>query len=162
MEESIKTGMAFGLTSGIITTLGLIVGLHSGTHSGAVVIGGVITISVADALSDALGIHVSEEAENVHTEMEVWMSTLTTFLSKFFCSLSFLVPLLFLQLQTAIWVSVFWGLGLLALLSFWIARSQRKRSFPIISEHLLVAIVVIAITHALGDFVSGWTGVMLP
>jgi len=157
MEESVKTGMVFGLTSGIITTLGLIVGLHSGTHSSVVVIGGVITISIADALSDALGIHVSEEAENVHTEKEVWISTLTTFLSKFICSLSFLVPLLLLNLQTAIWVSVAWGLGLLALLSWLIAKSQQKRSFPIISEHLLVAIIVIAITHSLGDWVSTWT-----
>jgi len=55
--------MSFGLTSGIITTLGLIVGLHSGTHSKLAVIGGILTIAMADALSDALGIHVSEESE---------------------------------------------------------------------------------------------------
>ena len=55
--------MSFGLTSGIITTLGLIVGLHSGTHSKLAVIGGILTIAMADAFSDALGIHVSEESE---------------------------------------------------------------------------------------------------
>ena len=32
MKESLKTGISFGLTSGVITTLGLMVGLHSGTH----------------------------------------------------------------------------------------------------------------------------------
>ena len=32
MRESVKTGISFGLTSGVITTLGLMVGLHSGTH----------------------------------------------------------------------------------------------------------------------------------
>ena len=38
MRLSIRKGFSFGLTSGIITTLGLIVGLHSGTHSKMIVI----------------------------------------------------------------------------------------------------------------------------
>ena len=54
MEHSFRVGMSFGLTSGIITTLGLIVGLHSGTHSKLAVIGGILTIAMADAFSDAL------------------------------------------------------------------------------------------------------------
>ncbi|RKZ33287.1 hypothetical protein DRQ27_00575 [bacterium] len=33
MRHSLKTGLSFGLTSGIITTIGLMVGLNSGTHS---------------------------------------------------------------------------------------------------------------------------------
>ncbi len=56
MKESLNTGISFGLTSGVITTLGLIVGLHSGTHSKLAIIGGIITIAIADAFSDALGI----------------------------------------------------------------------------------------------------------
>ncbi|MDI6733408.1 MAG: hypothetical protein QME51_05200, partial [Planctomycetota bacterium] len=60
MNHSIKTGFSFGSTSGVITTLGLMVGLHSGTHSKFAVLGGIVTIAVADAFSDALGIHISE------------------------------------------------------------------------------------------------------
>ncbi len=59
LKHSLKIGFSFGLASGIITTLGLIVGLHSGTHSKKVVIGGILTIAIADAFSDALGIHLS-------------------------------------------------------------------------------------------------------
>ena len=33
MKHSVRTGLSFGLTSGVITTLGLMVGLHAGTHS---------------------------------------------------------------------------------------------------------------------------------
>ena len=51
MKESLRTGIAFGLTSAVITTLGLMVGLHSGTHSKIVVIGGILTI-----LSGLLGL----------------------------------------------------------------------------------------------------------
>ena len=67
MKHSVKTGFTFGLTSGIITTLGLMVGLHSGTHSPRAVIGGILTIAIADAFSDALGIHLSEESRNIHS-----------------------------------------------------------------------------------------------
>ena len=49
MKASFKTGLSFGLTSGVITTLGLMVGLHSGTHSRTVVIDGILTIAIADA-----------------------------------------------------------------------------------------------------------------
>lgn len=79
MKHSLRTGITFGMTSGVITTLGLMVGLHSGTHSQIVVLGGILTIAVADACSDALGIHVSEEAENVHTAKQIWGSTIATF-----------------------------------------------------------------------------------
>ncbi|MCK5112976.1 MAG: hypothetical protein KAQ84_05480, partial [Thermoplasmatales archaeon] len=75
-----KTGFSFGLTSGIITTLGLIVGLHSGTHSRIVIIGGIITIAIADAFSDSVGIHISEESEGKHNSREIWESTISTLL----------------------------------------------------------------------------------
>ncbi|MBW1983250.1 MAG: hypothetical protein JRI53_00900, partial [Deltaproteobacteria bacterium] len=51
IKRSLRKGISFGLTSGTITTLGLMVGLHSGTHSRMVVIGGILTIAVADAFS---------------------------------------------------------------------------------------------------------------
>ena len=72
MKDSLRTGISFGLTSAVITTLGLMVGLHSGTHSRIVVLAGILTIGVADAFSDALGIHISEEAENIHSAKEIW------------------------------------------------------------------------------------------
>ena len=67
MKDSLRTGISFGLTSAVITTLGLMVGLHSGTHSKLVVLAGILTIAIADAFSDALGIHVSKEAENIQS-----------------------------------------------------------------------------------------------
>ena len=83
MEHSLKTGLSFGSSSGIITTLGLMVGLYSGTGSRMVVIGGILIIAVADAFSDAAGIHMAEEAENKHTHKQIWLATFFTFLFKF-------------------------------------------------------------------------------
>ncbi|MCW1309363.1 MAG: hypothetical protein QXP04_01585, partial [Candidatus Nanoarchaeia archaeon] len=76
IDSSTKKGFSFGLVSGIITTLGLIVGLHSGTHSKLAVLGGIMTIAVADAFSDALGVHISEESEIKHSTREIWTSTI--------------------------------------------------------------------------------------
>ena len=156
MEHSIKTGIAFGLTSGVITTLGLMVGLNSGTHSSIAVIGGVTTIAVADAFSDALGIHISEESENVHTAKEIWTSTLSTFFSKFLCASTFLIPFFFLSLNKAIMINIGWGYLVMCMLSFWIARTQNRKFIPIVAEHLVVMTLVILATHTLGDWVSTW------
>jgi len=97
MKHSLRVGFSFGLTSGIITTLGLMVGLNSSTNSRLVVVGGVLTIAIADAFSDAMGIHVSQESENRHTVKEVWESTFFTFLCKFVFSAIFIVPVLLLE-----------------------------------------------------------------
>lgn len=37
------------------------IGLMAGTHSKLAVLGGILTIAIADAMSDALGIHISQE-----------------------------------------------------------------------------------------------------
>jgi len=154
MNHSIKVGFSFGLTSGIITTLGLMVGLNSGTHSRLAVIGGILTIAIADAFSDALGIHISEESEGKHSTKEVWQSTLSTFFSKFFFALTFLVPVLLFQLTTAVIVSIVWGLLALATLSYNIAKEQRSRPWKVISEHLGIAVVVIIATHLIGTGIA--------
>jgi len=154
MKDSLRTGITFGLTSAVITTLGLMVGLHSGTGSKLVVLGGVITIAIADAFSDALGIHVAEEAENVHTTKQIWVATIATCLAKFIFALTFVVPILLLSLSTAIVVSLVWGLSILTILSYFMARSQGEQPWKIIGEHVLIASVVIAITHWVGDWVS--------
>lgn len=145
--------MSFGLTSGVITTLGLMVGLHSGTHSKAVVIGGILTIAVADALSDALGIHVAEESKNSGSTLEIWESTIAAFTAKFVIAMTFAVPVFLLPLQVAVVVSVAWGLSLLAALSFVLARSQQIAPWKVIGEHLLIGVCVVAITHYLGGWV---------
>ena len=49
-----RTGVYFGATSGVITTVGLIAGLYAGTESVVAVLGGILVIAVADAMSDAL------------------------------------------------------------------------------------------------------------
>ena len=155
MQHSIKVGLSFGITSGIITTLGLMVGLNAGTSSKLAVIGGILTIAIADAFSDALGIHVSEESENKHTTKEIWTSTLSAFLAKFIFALTFIVPVLLLELGTAILVSIVWGLLLVSIFSYYIASQQKKaKPWHAILEHVSIVVVVIVATNYVGQWIA--------
>lgn len=156
MKTSWRTGISFGLTSGVITTLGLMVGLHSGTHSRAIVLGGILTIAIADSMSDALGIHVSEESKNSGPTSHIWEATLATFAVKFLVSATFMIPVLFGPLDQAIVISVAWGLFLLTVLSYFVARAQAITPWKVIGEHLLIALCVVGMTHAVGDWVKSF------
>jgi len=153
-NDGTRTGLYFGFTSGVITTLGLIVGLHSGTQSLTAVVGGIIVIAIADGAADATGIHLSKEADPGATARTVWMATLATFLSKFAVSMSFLPPVLLLPMDTAIITAIVWGLLIIIALSFFIARNQDAHPLPVIIEHSLITLVVITVAHFVGVWVD--------
>jgi VIT1/CCC1 family predicted Fe2+/Mn2+ transporter len=155
IKESFMVGFNFGLTSGAITTMGVMVGLYAGTNSVKIVIGGILTIAIADAFSDALGMHVHEESENVHTPREVWESTLATFLSKFLFSLTFLIPLFIFPMKLAVIISLLWGLNMVAFLSHLMAKEQGILPRKVILEHVAISIIVIIVTQVVGHWVSG-------
>ncbi len=149
-----KTGLSFGLTSGVITTLGLMVGLYSSTNSKIAVIGGILAIAVADAFSDAAGIHVSEESEGRHSAKEIWQATLATFVSKFLVASTFIVPVLFFALSRALAFSVIWGLVLISLFSFLISKEKGARSYRAVLEHIVITVLVVVFTYYFGILVN--------
>lgn len=151
IKQSTKLGIGFGLTSGTITTLGLMVGLTAASESKLVVIGGILTIAIADSFSDALGIHISQESLNQYSTKEIWRSTITTFLSKLVFALTFIIPVLIFPLNTAVIVSIVYGLTLLGLFSYYIAIKQNEKPIEVISEHVIIGIIVIIITNFVGE-----------
>lgn len=154
LSHSWSVGISFGVTSGVITTIGLLVGLSAGTNSKTAVVAGILTIAVADSLSDALGIHISEENEGVHSGREVWTATAATFAAKFVMAMTFLIPVFLLPLATAVVVAITWGAAALAMLSFNAGRRRGVDPKSIVVEHLGVAAVVVAAAYLLGVAVS--------
>ena len=153
-NDGARTGLFFGATSGVITTIGLITGLNSGTGSVAAVLGGIFVIAVADAMSDALGIHLAEEANPNTTTGHVWAATISTFLNKFIFALSFAVPLLLLPLDTAVAASLLWGMLVIVVLSYFLARTQNSKPLHVIGEHLGIAVLVVVLSHFIGVWVN--------
>jgi VIT1/CCC1 family predicted Fe2+/Mn2+ transporter len=109
-----------------------------------------VAIAVADAFSDAVGIHISEESEDRHGVREIWEATLSTFVSKFVIAFTFVVPVLLLSLYLAVVVSVAWGLALIIIFSYIMARQQGASAFKVVLEHVSIVVVVILITHYVG------------
>jgi len=154
MKRSFKRGVSFGLTSGIITTLGVLVGLNAGTHSKMVVLGGILMIALADAFSDSLGMHIAIESEAKYSQKEIWQSTFSTLYSKFFFALTFAIPVLIFDLALAVIISIIWGYSLLAILSYKIAKREKSKPSKVVAEHLLIATLVIIATHYIGIWIS--------
>ncbi len=153
-NKGARTGIFFGATSGVITTIGLIVGLHAGTQSLIAVLGGILVVAIADALSDAMGIHLAQEADPDSTDDHIWAATIWTFLTKLVVALTFALPLLWLPLQTAVIVCVSWGLLVITLLSAYLARIQQIGALTVITEHLGIAIVVVTVSYFIGIWVK--------
>jgi len=154
MRDSIKTGISFGLTSGIITTLGLMIGLNAGTGLKLAVIGGILTIAIADAFSDSLGIHISEETSKRNGHKAIWEATFTTFFTKLIVTSSFIIPFLFLELSEGVIAGIIWGLILLIIFNYILAKNRGENPWLVIGEHVLIAIVVIVISFYVGKGIS--------
>lgn len=154
MEKGVRIGIFFGTTSGVITTSGLLVGLHAGTESLAAVLGGILIIAVADSMSDALGIHLAEESDSHSDTKQVWLATLVTFVSKFIVSLSFAVPLLIFPLDLGVMIAVLWGMLILIVLSWQLARAQGTAVLPVVGEHLAIAVGVVVLSYFVGTWVN--------
>ena len=153
-SDGARTGLFFGATSGVITTIGLITGLNAGTHSMAAVMGGIFVIAIADSMSDALGIHLAEEADPNATTHHIWSATISTFLNKFIFAISFAVPLLLLPLDQAVVASLLWGMLVIIVLSYFLARAQKASPILIVGEHLGIAILVVVLSHLIGAWVG--------
>ncbi len=152
MKKQIKRGLGFGITSGIITTIGLMVGLYSGTHARDVVLGGIVAIAIADALSDSLGMHVSEETSNKKsTEKQIWAVTFSTLFFKFITAGIFILAILLIQpLQTAIILNIVLGFVGLISFTYYISKERGASVGKAITEHVLVAVLVIVVTYFVG------------
>lgn len=153
-KHPFKVGFSFGLTSGVITTLGIIVGLNSGTHSKAAVIGGILTLAIADSFSDALGIHFSEESEVKHNPKEIWQATFSTFLAKFFFTSIFVVPFIFFDLATAVITSLILGFSILTAMCYKMAKDEDKKFLELAGSHLSLVFVVIFLVNYLGNLIN--------
>lgn len=153
-QNEIKAGIGFGLASGVIATLGMIIGLNSAIKEKLPIIGAIIMIAVADALSDALGMYISEEYQSKHTKKEILESTFTTLLSKFSFAIIFVFPFIFLNLSSAVAASLALGFVILTIFSAVIARQEKQGIGKVVFHHLFIATFVISVSQILGVFIS--------
>jgi vacuolar iron transporter family protein len=143
---------SFGGTSAIITNLALIIGLNSAVNPKLSIIGGLLVIALADNISDTLGIHIYQESEG-RSQIAVWVSTLTNFVTRLLISLGFVSIVVIFPLNIAAYISVIYGLFVLSVISYIIAVNKKINPVTSVFEHVLIAIIVILISKYLGEFI---------
>lgn len=145
------TRFAFGATAAIMTSMALIVGLGSANAGKAGIVGGLLIIAIADNLSDTLGIHIYEECR-VETTNAV-RTSVSNYVTRLLVAISFVVLVLVLPLGPARWASVAWGVVLLSVLTYRIAKSRSVRPVPEIAKHLALAATVVVLSGVIGEVI---------
>jgi len=159
MKDAIKKGLGFGVSSAIITTLGVIVGIHSGTDLKHAVIAAILVIAFADSMADSLGIYFSEKSRCDSTQKECLTSMIAAFLGKFSFALTFLIPIIiFSNLHTAIIIDLVYGMVLLTIVTYRMAKEKKENIFRMIAFHIILAIFVITVSHFIGIWINAKFG----
>ena len=64
------------------------------------------------------------------------------------------IPILLFPLENATFVAIAWGMLLLILLNFYIAKTKKENPVKLIAEHILLATFVIIVSYVVGDLVA--------
>jgi VIT1/CCC1 family predicted Fe2+/Mn2+ transporter len=153
------TRFSFGASSAIITCLAFIIGLSKSANPRFAIIGSLLVIAIADNISDSLGIHIYQESDLKKSEV-VRSSTFFNFITRFFVIFIFILFVLFLPLLYASILSIIWGISLLIVLSYYIAREQKVNPYKAIIEHVGIAVVVIIISNYLSAWILNFFSTM--
>ena len=143
---------SIGATAAIITSMGLIAGLTQGAAAKTGIITGLLIIAIADNVSDTLALHMYKESEGA-SKRDINLFTYGNFIVRLLLASTFVLIVLFFSSFTAFIISSVWGLVLLAVLSYLIAKSKNTNHWREIIWHLLVAVLVIAGSKLLGNLI---------
>jgi vacuolar iron transporter family protein len=146
------TTLSYGGTAAIVTGMGLVVAFDGSAASKAALTGSLLVVAVADNLADSLAIHVYQESEKLDTK-QAFRSTVTNYLARLLVAGSFVGLTVLLPMWALVPVAISWGLALLCTLTFFVARSRGASPVVEIAKHLGVAVAVILLSHAIGEWI---------
>ena len=147
--------VSFGTTAAIVTSLGVIVGLNAAAAQISAIVGSLLVIALADNLTDSLSVHVYQESERL-SQREAFRTTVANFATRLLVSLSFIAIVVVLPTRAAILVCLGWGLLLLSVLSYALARDRQINPAFEMCKHCAVAIAVIVLSGAIGTWIPLW------
>jgi VIT1/CCC1 family predicted Fe2+/Mn2+ transporter len=147
---------SYGGTAAIVTSVGLIVGFGAASVSRSAIVSSLLIVAVADNISDSLSIHIYQESENLEAGAAI-RATLMNFAARFLAALSFVGIVIAFSRHTAQVIATAWGAVLLGAITYVLSRVRHVRPWPEIAKHLVVAIVVVAVSRILG----AWTAALV-
>lgn len=150
--QSLKNKFFLGGTSAIITNLALLVGLINSVNAELNIVASILIIAVADNISDTLGIHIYQEAGEL-TGKDLWLTSLTNFATRFFVSAVFILFVILLPLKVAAVCSLIFGLSLIAVISYKVAKHKKTNPLRAVLSHIIIALLVLLASNFLGGLI---------
>lgn len=146
------TRFSFGGTAAVVTSMALIMGLQAAAATRPAIVSGLLIVAVADNLSDSLSIHMYQESESLEPKA-AFRSTVTNFATRLLATLAFILLVVSVPRPLMVPASIAWGLGLLVILSFFIARQRGQGPISEAFKHVLAAAVIIGISRTIGAWI---------
>jgi VIT1/CCC1 family predicted Fe2+/Mn2+ transporter len=147
------TNFSFGATSAIVTSLAFIVSLSRSINPNLTIIGLLLLFAIADNISDSLGLHIYQESELKKSKV-VNISTFYNFLTRFLIVLVFILLVALLPIDYAVVVSIIYGISLLVILSYFIAKEEKVNPYKAILWHVAIAILIIIVSNFIGVWIK--------
>lgn len=144
---------SYGASSAVITSLAIIIGLSSTINAKVTILTALFIIAIADNISDSFGIHIYQESLSTSTK-DVKRTTTINFITRFIVSAVFIIFILLLPITIAVILSSAFGLAVIVIISYLIARIQKENGYKMIFTHLLLAIAVMAASFFLRELVA--------
>ena len=143
-----------GSSAAIITNASLVVGLGSARAGKGPILSGLLTIALADNISDSLAIRLYKESEGYGEKLSR-LTTVLNFLSRLLISFSFIAIVLMFPTSQAMIIDIIWALLLLILISYLITQHNHENSVLEVIKHVFIAVTAIALSRCVGSLIAG-------
>jgi hypothetical protein len=147
------TRISFGGTAGIVTSMALIVGLDAAHAGRAAMMSALLIAAVADNLTDSLSVHMYQESERLE-EREAFIGTLSNFVTRLVVCLTFVLIVVLFRTHVAAIGGIVWGMLLLTVLTYILARHRKVGAMSELGKHLAVALVVVFVSKGIGHWIT--------
>jgi hypothetical protein len=131
--------------------MALITGLNAAGTAKSILISALLITALADNLTDSLSIHIYQESERLD-EREAFIGTLSNFTTRLLGSLSFILLVVVFPPKVVVLGSIVWGMLLLGVLSYLLARDRNVGIISEVIKHLVVAAAVLIMSKAIAYF----------
>ena len=142
------SSFSFGATSAVMTSLAIVVGFSAVPDAKITIVTTLLILAIADNISDSFGIHVHQESQHSSAE-EVRKVTINNFTVRLIISFVFILFIMTLPIDFAVFLSVIFGIVIITVLSYFISKDQNANPYPGIAQHLALAVVVMVASFLL-------------
>ncbi|MCS7109600.1 MAG: hypothetical protein NZ903_02275 [Candidatus Micrarchaeota archaeon] len=163
-------GISFGLVDGSICAIGAVVGVATATNDKFITLLAVLIFALSDSLGNAAGFYLSQLSErnvqlmrkrkgrvqHVHTQREILLNGIFTFVSTFLIYCLIALPLIFIQADYALITSVFIALMITFGLGFYVGGLVGENRIKSGITYSAITVLTAILSYLFGTFLNNF------